>query len=65
MKKLDKKYKKLIMDRYFSDEELRNSRKCSREAALNWIQEANHFIFKARGPAAWKKDEMTMKKIGW
>ena len=65
MKKLNKKHKKLIMDQYFSEEELNDSQKGSRKAVLDWIQEANHFFFKARGPAAWKRDGEIMEKIGW
>lgn len=59
-----KKHKKEIIDNYYSDEEIRDSLKMSKKAILNWLEEVNHFIHKAR-PGQWKKDEEMMKKIGW
>jgi hypothetical protein len=59
-----KKLKKLIMYHYYDDETLKDAMSISRKAALDWIEEANHFFHKVRGKQ-WLKDEEMMKKIGW
>lgn len=59
-----KKHKKEIINNYYSDEEIRDSLRISKRAKLNWIEEVNHFIYKAR-LGQWKKDEELMRKIGW
>lgn len=65
MKAFDiKKHKKEIIKNYYSEEEIRDSLKISNKAKLDWLEEVNHFIYKAR-PGQWKKDEEMMKKIGW
>jgi len=59
-----KKYKIKIMSSYFDNETLKDMLRIPKAAALNWIEEANHFFYKAR-PKEWRKDEEVMKKLGW
>jgi hypothetical protein len=59
-----KKFKQEVIDNYFDDSSIKESMAISRKAALNWIEEANHFFYKAN-PRNWRKQTALMKKIGW
>lgn len=49
---------------FYSPKELKDFQKVSKKAVLDWLEEANKFLYKL-DPLKWKKDEQRMKRIGW
>ena len=56
--------KRMIMNHYYSDEELKDSMKLSAKGAMKWLEEANRF-FKKATPKATKKLQLKLIKEGW
>lgn len=61
--KQKKSRRKMLLD-FFASEDLRKFKRISNKAALEWLEEANRFLYKS-DPKRWQKEEALMKKIGW
>lgn len=56
--------KKQIMQRYYSDEELKNMKRMSVSKTLQWLEAARHFINNVT-PQQTKKIQRKMIAEGW